>query len=342
LALEADTGVLLINLGTPAAPETGAVRRHLREFLGDPRVIDLPAPLRWLLLELVILPRRPRRSAEAYRKIWTDAGSPLMVYTQALARELEARLAGAPVEVGMRYGEPSLSSGLAALRARGARRFVALPLFPQTAEATTGSVRDALLRALAPDEEMRWVPSFYADAGFLEALRESMGPALDAFAPDHVLASYHGLPERQVRRADTSGERCLRAADCCDAPAAAAAGCYRAQCYATTRGLQTTLGLDPARLTTAFQSRLGRSVWIQPYTDEVIGELAQRGVRRLAVLCPSFVTDCLETLEEIGIRAAEQWQGLGGEELLLAPCPNASPAMADALARLAEQAVELR
>lgn len=339
MALEPDTGVLLINLGTPDSPTPAALRRYLREFLGDPYVIDLPAPARWLLLELVILPRRPRTSARAYQQIWTPEGSPLRVHTHALARALATRLDGVPVEVGMRYGTPSLASSLAALRARGARRFVFLPLFPHSAAATTGSVRAELERLLTRREAARWVPCFYNEPSFLEAWRETVAPLLDDFEPDHVLASYHGLPERQLRRADRDGDRCLARANCCEAADAAPSGCYRAQCYATTRGLQASLGLDPARSSTSFQSRLGRAPWIQPYTDDALRELAERGVQRLAVLCPSFVTDCLETLEEIGIRAAAQWRELGGEELRLAPCPNSSDAMADALVRLADGAV---
>jgi len=340
MALERDTGLLLINLGTPDAPTPAALRRYLREFLGDPYVIDLPALTRWLLLELVILPRRPRASARAYQQIWTAEGSPLRVHTFALAKALASRLEGVPVEVGMRYGTPSLASSLEALRARGARRFVFLPLFPHSAAATTGSVQAELGRLLATAESARWVPRFYNDPDFVEAWRETIAPTLDEFEPDHVLASYHGLPERQVHRADPRGDRCLVHAGCCEAADAAPNGCYRAQCYATTHCLQTSLDLDPERVSTAFQSRLGRTAWIQPYTDDRLRELAERGVRRLAVVCPSFVTDCLETLEEIGIRASATWRELGGEELRLVPCPNSSGTMAAALARLAERAVE--
>jgi ferrochelatase len=340
MALEPGTGVLLINLGTPDAPTPAALRRYLREFLGDPGVIDLPAPARWLLLELVILPRRPKTSAHAYQQIWLPEGSPLRVHTLALGGALATRLDATPVEVGMRYGSPSLGDALESLRQRGARRFVFLPLFPHSAEATTGSIRGELSRLLAPGETARWMPRFYDDPGFLEAWRETAAPVLEEFEPDHVLVSYHSLPERHLRRADPQGTRCLTRADCCEAAASAASGCYRAQCYATTRCLQASLGLDPAHLSTSFQSRLGRARWIQPYTDEALRELAERGVRRLAVLCPSFVADCLETLEEIGIRGAAQWRELGGEQLRLVPCPNASPAMADALARLADRAVE--
>jgi len=335
MSSDTTTGVLLINLGTPDAPTPAALRRYLRQFLGDPRVLVMPAPLRWLLLELVILPRRPRKSAEAYQKIWTDEGSPLRVQMDALGLAVEERLDGLPVEIGMRYGSPSIADGLQRLRERGADRFALLPMFPQQAEAVTGSIRAECERLLSDPDTARWIDDFYDDPGFLEAWRQSAADVLREFRPDHILISYHGLPERQVERGDPIGGHCLTRSDCCDAPAASTGGCYRAQCFSTTQGLVSTLGLDAAKVTTAFQSRLGRTPWIQPYTDEAFTRLAAQGIRRLAVLCPAFVTDNLETLEEIGIRGAEQWHELGGEALRLVPCPNASPAMADALARLA-------
>jgi len=337
MSLDSQTGIALINLGTPEAPTPRAVRRYLRQFLGDPDVIDLPAPLRWLLVNAVILPRRPRASAAAYRKIWTDQGSPLLVHTRALAEKVETELAGPPVEVGMRYGNPSIAGALAALRDRGARRFVAVPLFPHETDATTGSIRGELARVLGDGERAETSGAFYAAPDFVNAWRESARPALQAFEPDHVLLSYHGLPESAIRKADASGARCLRRPDCCKMADSARAGCYRAQCYATSRILIEGLELDPESTSTAFQSRLGRAAWIGPYTDDALRDLASRGVRRLAVLCPSFVVDCLETLEEIGIRAGEQWRELGGDELRLAPCPNAGPEMAAVVARLARE-----
>ncbi|MCA9512987.1 MAG: ferrochelatase, partial [Myxococcales bacterium] len=312
MSLASDVGVLLINLGTPDAPTPAATRRYLAEFLSDPRVIDLPAPLRWLLLHGVILRTRPRRSAEAYAQIWREDGSPLLVHSLALARGVERELAGAaPVALAMRYGAPSIEDGLDALRARGARRFVLIPLFPQHAEATTGSALAAARERLGPDERAVAVEPFFAEPEFAQAWRECAGERLRAFAPDHVLLSYHGLPERQVLRADATGARCLATPDCCTASdAGARAGCYRAQCFATTTHLARALDLSPDRHSTSFQSRLGRARWIEPHTDAELPALAARGVRRLAVLCPAFVSDCLETLEEIGIRAAAQWRAL--------------------------------
>ncbi|MGH0035158.1 MAG: ferrochelatase [Myxococcota bacterium] len=329
-------GVLLVNLGTPDSPSPRDVRRYLREFLSDPRVIDLPAVARFLLLELVILPFRPRRSAEAYRAIWTEEGSPLLVHGQALGDAVASLLGdGFRVELAMRYGRPSIAQAMSRLRESGATSIVALPLFPQYSAAASGSARARILEEAA----RHWdVPSihvlgdWYAEPEFGAVWSEVAGPALSGFQADHVLFSYHGLPERQVRKSDRSGRTCLASDDCCARIGPHNAGCYRAQCFATTRILVDALGLDPARTTTSFQSRLGRDPWIAPYTDHVLGELARSGVKRLAVLSPAFAADCLETLEELGLRGREQWLAEGGEELLLVPCPNAHPAFARAVA----------
>jgi len=333
------TGVLLVQLGTPDSPEVPDVRRYLREFLSDPRVIDIPAAARWLLLRAVILPSRPRRSAAAYQSIWTAEGSPLLVHTRELAGAVAARLGPAfRVEVGMRYGSPSITRAVERLTAAGADRLVALPLFPQYAGSSSGSALQATLDALGRRwnvPEVRTLGPFFEAPGFVEAAAEAARPVLAETRPEHVLFSYHGLPERQVQRSDPTGRHCLAGGDasCCEAPPPEVrAFCYRAQCVATSRALASALGLEEGTWSSSFQSRLGRIPWIRPYTDEVLPELAGRGVRRLAVLCPSFVADCLETLEEIGIRGREQWQELGGEVLGLAPCVNAAPRFADAVA----------
>jgi ferrochelatase len=322
-------GILLVNLGTPDAPRPAEVRRYLREFLGDPRVLDMPALARWLLLHLVILPFRPRRSAAAYAKIWTPRGSPLRCNGQdlrdAVAKELGPDYA---VVLGMRYGRPSLREAADHLARADVARILALPLFPQYAEAATGSavarLREEMARVDAPPVEV--LPPFYAEPRFVAALAGLAAPRLAAFRPDHVLMSYHGLPERQVRSSDASGSHCLARPDCCDAIGVANRRCYRAHCVATTRALAGALGLAREKHSFAFQSRLGRTPWIRPFTDQELPLLAARGVRRLAVLCPSFVADCLETLEEIGIRARASWESLGGEALELIPCLNADSA----------------
>ncbi len=332
-------GVLLVNLGTPDSPAVADVRRYLAEFLSDPLVLDIPAPLRWLLLHGVILRRRPARSAEAYAKIWTSAGSPLLVHGRALRDRLTERLAvlsgkPVPVALGMRYGSPSLEQAAADLVAQSVQRALVLPLFPQYSRAATGSAEDAVRRACARAGlgEPLVAGPFFAHPGFIAALCAVARPRLAAVAPDHVLFSYHGLPERQVRRAAPA--HCLARPDCCDAPGDVLPRCYRAQCYATSRALCAALGLEPQRVSTGFQSRLGRTPWVRPYTDELLPQLRTRGVRRLAVLCPAFAADCLETLEEIGLRARDRWRDLGGEDLVLLPSLNAEPAWVEALAEM--------
>jgi ferrochelatase len=334
----APVGLLLVNLGTPAAPSPAAVRRYLREFLSDPRVLDLPAWRRFLLLELVILPRRPRVSAAAYRKIWTAEGSPLLVHGRELAAALGRRLGPAVrVELAMRYGEPSIASALERLEASGVARAAVLPLFPHASEAATGSavarVREvAAARRRAPGLQV--VPPFHDHPAYLDARAESIRPFLAGAAPERVFMTFHGLPERHVLRADPIGGHCLRRADCCASPDAVRGGCYRAQCHATAAALAARLGLPAERSIVCFQSRLGRSPWLRPRTDEVLSEEARRGVRD-ALVVPSFVADCLETLEELAMRGVETWRAHGGESLRVVPALNADPRFVEALAAIA-------
>lgn len=329
------TGVLLLQLGTPDSPDVPDVRRYLAEFLGDPRVVDLPSPIRWLLLHGVILRIRPRRTAEAYAKIWTEHGSPLLLHTQALAEAVAERLGdGFQVAVGMRYKSPTIGGAVDRLLQAGCDRLVILPLFPQYSAAATGSALEAAMREVAT----RWnvpavttVVDFFDHPGFVRAVAAVARPLIESHRPDHLIFSYHGLPERQVRRSGPGW--CLEKQDCCRRVGEANRFCYRAQCHATTAALVEELGLDVPH-TTAFQSRLAGQRWITPYTDRELDRLYREGVRRPAVLTPSFTADCLETLEEIGIRAREQWRDLGGDELLVVPCVNASDVWADALCDL--------
>ena len=328
--------MLIANLGTPSSPRTGDVRRYLREFLSDPRVLDIARLPRWLLVNAVIAPFRAPRSAAAYRKIWSERGSPLL----ANGRDLRDALATAlgpefEVALGMRYAEPSLARALDELLRHDLARIVFVPLFPQYASSSTGSALERLHTLVAE----RWnVPAltalseFFDEPGFVAALAEIASPRLAAFRPDHVLFSYHGLPERQVRKSDPTGRHCLASAGCCDSVLVANRHCYRAQCHATSRALAAALRLSVGSYSTSFQSRLGRTPWITPHTDTLLPELARAGAKRLAVLCPSFVADCLETLEEIGLRGAEQWRSLGGESLELVACANAHPAFVRFLA----------
>jgi protoporphyrin/coproporphyrin ferrochelatase len=330
------TGVLLVNLGTPDAPEAGAVRRYLRQFLSDPRVLDMHPAARWALLELVILPRRPAASAAAYRKVWLDEGSPLLVHGHALTREVRERLSPDRhrVELAMRYGQPSIDAGLSRLREAGCDRIVVVPLYPQYASSSTGSTVEEVYRLAGQHWNTPFitvVPPFFDDARFIEAFASVTRPVLDDMQPDHVLLSFHGLPERHMIKSDETAQHCLRSETCCDRVVSANRNCYRAQCFATARALASKLELSDDGYTVSFQSRLGRAVWIRPYTDELLVELPKRGVRKLAVVCPAFVADCLETLEEIGIRASADFQAAGGTELRLVPSLNAAPAWVDAV-----------
>jgi ferrochelatase len=325
------TAVLIVNLGTPDAPTPSKVRHYLREFLSDPRVLDIPALGRWMLLNLIILPFRPRKSAEAYAKIWTAAGSPLLVNTRVFTDKLRAALPpDCGVEFAMRYGGPSLQSGLDKLLAQSPQELVILPMYPQYSSASTGSTLEKLF-ALLKD---RWnVPSvrvigpFHGDAGFLDACAGIGRRQLESLAPDHVLFSYHGLPERQIQKGEGEPGHCLKADDsCCAALSAKNNYCYRAQCFETTRQLARRLGLQPGAYGTCFQSRLGRTPWIKPYTDVVLAELGKQGKKKLLVFEPSFTADCLETLEEIIMRGQATFLEAGGKELTLVPSLNGDDA----------------
>jgi ferrochelatase len=337
------TGLLLCNLGTPDRPTPGAVRRYLREFLSDPRVLDINPVGRWLLLNLVILPLRPKKSAAAYQKIWTGRGSPLLVHGEDLAVAVRERLGSEwVVELGMRYGRPSIAAALEKMRQAGAGRVVVFPLYPQYAASTTGSTVAEVRRAagrLWVTPALSFVEAFYDHSGFIDAFAVVGQPILEAEQPDHVLMSFHGLPERHLRKTDETGHHCLVAADCCARIGDANRNCYRAQCFATARALAGRLGLAEGGWSVSFQSRLGRAGWIHPYTDVAIAQLARQGKKRLVVFCPAFVADCLETLEEIGIRAKEQFRAAGGEKLTLVPSLNARPAWADAVIKIVRDSV---
>jgi ferrochelatase len=332
-------GLLLVNLGTPDLPRTAEVRRYLAEFLHDPRVIDIAAPARWALVNLAILPFRPRKSAEAYQTIWTERGSPLLFHGLDLVEKLRARVStNVHVELAMRYQNPSIESALERFRSAGIDDIVALPLFPQYSSAAFGSVVEKVYRVatkLWVVPNLRFIGAFYDHPAFIEAFAAVGRPALDDLQPDRILFSYHGVPERHVIKSEEHpGTHCLRSESCCDQIVAANRHCYRAQCYATTRALADTLGLESTQYEVAFQSRLGRDPWIRPYTDERIVAMAQEGIRRLAVFCPAFVADCLETLEEIGMRAQEDFRAHGGEELRLVPSLNSSDRWVEAVVRI--------
>jgi ferrochelatase len=336
-------GLLLINLGTPQAPRVPEVRRYLREFLSDWRVLDVPLPLRWLVLNLAVLPRRPRWSAEAYAKVWTKEGSPLLVHSRELARKVQQRLGGsAQVELAMRYGAPSIAEALRSFLQRGIHRIVVFPLYPQHSSAATGSSLEAVFTAasrLWNVPRLQIVPPFYDDPRYVACFAEAAEPVLREVDAERVFFSFHGLPERQIRKSDPTASHCLTQADCCErAPLErpdVLAECYRAQCFTTARLLAETLGVPSERRIVCFQSRLGRTPWIRPFTDHEVRTAAAGGMKRAVVVVPSFVADCLETLEEIGIRAVDDWRAHGGETLRLVPSLNARDSWVDALLGIA-------
>ncbi len=334
-------GLLLINLGTPQSPAPRDVRPYLREFLSDPRVLDVPAWKRKLVLELFILPFRPRASGEAYAKVWTDRGSPLLIHTENLAAKVRRRLGrDVVVEIAMRYGEPSIPGALTRLREAGVDRIVMFPLYPQYSSAATGSSIERVwdeAGKLWNTPYIQVVPPFYDHPLFIECCANIARPHLERSDPEVVFFSFHGLPERHVKKSDDSGRHCLAGADCCERIVAANRNCYRAQCFATAQRLAERLGLPRERYEICFQSRLGRDPWIKPYTDELMIEHARRGQRRAMILSPAFVADCLETLEELGIRAVEDWRKHGGETLDLVPCLNDDDAWADAVVEIARE-----
>lgn len=310
-------GVLLTNLGTPDAPETGAVRRYLGQFLSDKRVVEIPAILWQPILRGIILNTRPQKSAAAYREVWSDRGSPLAVVTSDQAAALQARMGDAVlVRWAMRYGTPDIGEELDAMHAAGCDRILLAPLYPQYCAATTATAFDAAAERMA---KMRWqptvrsLPPYFDDPAYVAALATSVTEAVAAldFVPEQLLATFHGMPQRTLDLGDP----------------------YHCQCQKTARLLGEALGRP---VTVAFQSRFGGAKWLEPATDSMLEKLGQNGVRRIAVIAPGFSADCLETLEEIAMRGKEQFEAAGGERFAYIPCLNASPtgmAMLETLVR---------
>lgn len=314
------SGVLLLNLGTPSAPEPAAIRRYLAEFLSDPRVVELPRAL-WLpILYGIILTLRPRRLAHAYRTIWTAEGSPLMAISRRQQAGLQQRLgADVVVALAMRYGEPSIAQGISSLLAQGARRILLLPLYPQYSATTTATGFDAAFAHLASlrwQPELRSIASYHDEPGYIAALAASVQAHWRQHGRgDHLLMSFHSIPLR-----------CLQLGD----P-------YYCHCQKTARLLAQALQLEPQQWTLSFQSRVGRARWLSPYTDEAVTRLGASGVKQLDAICPGFAADCLETLEEVAIRYDAQFRAAGGGALRYVPALNDAPAHLDFLAQLAQR-----
>jgi ferrochelatase len=328
--------ILLVNLGSPDSPSVPDVRRYLNEFLMDGRVIDVAWPLRRLLVGLILI-KRPAESAHAYEKIWTPAGSPLVVTSRNVAAALQSRVP-VPVELAMRYQNPSIESAVKSLAAKGADDVLLIPLFPHFAMSSfeTAVVRvQELAATFAPKMKITVQPPYYDHPDFISALVASAGEFLKR-DHDHLLFSYHGIPERHLRKSDPTRRHCLAVTNCCEVASPAHASCYRAQCFATTHAFVKLAGIPEGRYSVSFQSRLGRDPWLKPYTDFELPRLAQEGKKRMLVICPAFVSDCLETIEEIGMRGREQFEEAGGRDYAQIPCLNEHPLWLKALENMAK------
>jgi len=332
-------GILLVNLGSPDSPKTGDVRRYLREFLMDPKVLDVPWPVRFGIVHFAILPRRPKESAEAYRKIWTPEGSPLVVSTRKLKEAIAERFPGIAVEWAMRYQHPTIESAMLSLKRQDVARVVVFPLFPHYAmssyESAVERVR-AVARKISRWMELPVIWPYYDHPEYIEALVARSKPYLEK-EHDHLLFSFHGVPERHLRKSDPTGSHCLASADCCSGDHPAHATCYRAQCLRTMEAFSARAGLAKDKYSFAFQSRLGKDPWLRPYADQTIREMPAKGIRRLLVICPAFISDCLETIEEIGMQAKKEFLNAGGESFELIPCLNEHPRWIDAMEALIDK-----
>lgn len=326
--------VLLLNLGTPDAVDSRSVRQYLREFLNDARVIDLPWFIRWPLINLLILPLRYKKTTAAYQQIWTEDGSPLLNISKKIKTALAEVLgSGYQVELAMRYGSPSIESALDNLKEYDS--IFLLPLFPQYSSAATGSALEAAYGFLSK----RWnVPSinsisdFYNNNGFIDAFADLIKKNIQDKDIDMLIFSYHGLPERHILKSDCKAQ--CDHVNACPAINLSNRFCYRAQCYATTQLIAEKLNLKPHQFIVSFQSRLGRTPWIKPYTDLLLPELIRKDIKNIAIVSPSFIADCLETLEEINLRTRKQWNKLGGNEFIFIPCVNDNPLWVKALASM--------
>jgi ferrochelatase len=326
-------GVLLVNLGTPDTPNTPDVRKYLREFLLDKRVIDINPVGRYALVNGVIAPFRAPKSAKVYKQLWTERGSPLLFHGLDLQKKLQEALgSGYHVAFGMRYQSPSIASALEELREKSVDRIIVLPLFPQYAAASTGSVQDKVMEIVREwwvIPSINFISSFCDDPGFIKAFAELGRQHMAQDNYDHVIFSYHGLPERQVLKGSDHGYCKLGA--CCNSYNKRNKYCYRAACFATSRLLAAELGLSEDQYTVSFQSRLLKDPWLQPYTDEVLKTLPGKGIKKVLAYSPAFVADCLETTIEVGEEFREMFEHAGGEKWQLVESLNSNPMWVEAV-----------
>ncbi|RXK59917.1 ferrochelatase [Lacibacter luteus] len=324
----AKKGILLMNLGSPDSTEVKDVRRYLNEFLMDERVIDMPYLKRLLLVKGLITPFRAPKSAEAYRTIWTKEGSPLIVLTQQLQEALQQQV-DVPVEIAMRYGNPTVQHGFDALMKKvpGLEEVIAVPLYPHYAMSSYETAVEYAKEIHQKQEypfKLEFIKPYYNEPNYIEALAENIKPYLQQ-EYDHILFSYHGIPERHLVKTDPTGSHCMMNGNCCSTSSAAHATCYRHQCFTTTNLVTDKLGITKDKFSVSFQSRLGRDPWLKPYTDFRLTDMPKEGIKKLLILCPAFVSDCLETLEEIEERGKETFMEAGGETYKMIPCLNTHP-----------------
>jgi len=336
MAVKSKTGVLLVNLGTPDAPTYGAVYRYLKQFLLDKRVIDIPWLLRQLLVRGIIVPFRSRATSKLYKKLWLEEGSPLMIYGTRLTEGVQQLLGeDYVVELAMRYQNPSIESAVDKMLSQPISNVIVVPLFPQYASASTGSAHEEVMRVFSKQQtipEIKLINSFYDYEPMIDVFVAN-AKKYDLASYDHVLFSYHGLPQRQLKKADKCNH-CLQSEDCCQTISEKNQFCYSAQCHATTVALTEKMNLPKEKYSICFQSRLGNDPWVQPYTTDVLKERAAAGDKRLLVFCPAFVSDCLETTVEVLDEYQEEWEEMGGEHLDLVESLNDNPKWVEAVKEL--------
>ena len=317
-------GILLVNLGSPESPTPKDVKKYLGEFLMDERVIDVPLWARTLLVKGIILNTRPKQSAKAYQKIWWDNGSPLIVLSEQLQEKVQEKV-DYPVALAMRYGSMTIKKGLQELVDKGVEDVFLIPLYPQFAMATTETIlvlAEEVRKANFPNLKIDSLPAFYNKPEYIKVLAESIKGHLKGKNYEHLLFSYHGVPERHIRKSDITNGHCKIDGSCCETASKAHEFCYRHQCKEVTRLVGEYLGLEDNTYSTSFQSRLGFDPWLQPYTDRTIERLGKKGIKNMAIVTPAFVSDCLETLEEIAMEGEEIFHEVGGKDFTTIPCLN--------------------
>jgi ferrochelatase len=333
MASNSKKGIILMNLGSPDSTKVPDLRKYLDEFLMDERVIDKPWLFRALLVKGIIVPFRAPKSAEAYEKIWTDEGSPLIVHTKHLQKALQSRI-DEPVEIAMRYGNPTPEAAYEALLKKQPhiKEVIVLPLYPHYAMSSYETGVEYMKEVYNKKKysfKLSFIPPFYNEENYLNALAENIRPYLDQ-KHDHILFSYHGIPGRHIRKSDVTGCHCLQSENCCEVPSPAHEFCYRHQVKTTTKLVTEKLGIPTDQYSISFQSRLGKG-WLEPFTDFRLAEMPKEGIKNLLILCPAFVSDCLETLEEIAMRGKEIFMLAGGESFTMIPCLNTHPLWVDAV-----------